>query len=162
MGRRGPKPTPRALKLLRHTTTTTRQPTAALGVDPPVMPAGLSAIEQAAWAGLQAELAAVPGLASRADRGVCELAARLEPAMRAAAEVVRDSGSTLTVYDGEGNIRYTQSRPEATFMLKTGALLKTLYAELGLSPSGRSRVSVNPAPAKSKLDSYLQGRTHGA
>src|SRR5688572_17788657 len=37
MGRRGPKPMPKALRLLRHPTTTTRQPGAALGADPPVM-----------------------------------------------------------------------------------------------------------------------------
>jgi P27 family predicted phage terminase small subunit len=160
VGRRGPKPAPKALRLLRHPVATTRTPAAAPVADPAVMPAGLSDVEQAAWAGLQAELAAVPGLACRADRGACELVARLEPALRAAAVVVREQGSTLTVYDSEGAVRFVQTRPEATFALKAAALLKTLYGELGLTPSGRSRVSLTPAPAASKLDRYLQGR-HG-
>jgi P27 family predicted phage terminase small subunit len=126
------------------------------------MPEGLSPDEQAAWHGLLGELSSVPGLLARADRGVCELVARLEPAMRAAAVIVREKGSTMECVDKEGNLKFVQTRPEATFVLKTGALLKGLYAELGLTPSGRSRVSVSPAPAASKLDRFLGGGTHGA
>jgi P27 family predicted phage terminase small subunit len=126
------------------------------------MPAGLSKAEQACWTNLLAELASVPGLASRADRGVVELIARLEPALRAAAAVLRDEGSTLSVFDKDGALRYTQNRPEAGFVLKTAALLKGLYAELGLSPSGRCRVALSPAAPASKLDSFLSDRQHGA
>lgn len=162
MGRRGPKPMPKALKLLRHGATATRTPAQPQATDPPVMPAGLDEAEQACWHGLMAELAAVPGLISRADRGVCELVARLEPAMRRAAVVVREHGSTLTVTDADGNVRFIQTRPEAAFALKAGAQLKTLYAELGLSPSGRSRVSVSPAAGSSKLDHFLAAGKRGA
>jgi len=59
-------------------------------------------------------------------------------------------------------VKFVQTRPEATFALKTATLLKGLYAELGLTPSGRSRVSVSPQPKASKLDSFLQGRQRGA
>jgi hypothetical protein len=107
------------------------------------------------------ELASVPGLVAVADRGVCELIARLEPALRTAAVVLRDEGSTLTVCDKDGAVRYVQNRPEAAFVLKTAALLKSLYAELGLSPSGRCRVALSPAAPSSKLDRFLQER-HGA
>ena len=157
MGKRGPKPMPKALRLLRHAAPRTRT-AAVLASDSPTMPAGLSADEQAAWSGLLTELSAVPGLVSRADRGVCELVARLEPMIRAAAIVVRAHGSTLTCLAKDGDVKFVQTRPEATFVLKTGALLKGLYAELGLSPSGRSRVSVTPAPAASKLDRFLGGQ----
>ena len=99
-----------------------------------------------------------PSSLSRADRGVCELIARLEPMLRAAAIVVRAQGSTLTCLDKTGQVKFVQTRPEATFILKTAATLKGLYAELGLSPSGRCRVSLSPA---SKLDAFLHER-HGA
>lgn len=162
MGKRGPKPLPRALRLLgRSTAAVPRQSSPVTVADVPTMPEGLNEAEQAAWNGLLRELDTVPGLASRADRGVCELIARLEPMARAAAIVVRDHGSTLICHDKDGFVKFAQTRPESTFLLKAAAQLKSLYAELGLTPSGRSRVSVTPAAPPSKLDDYLRGR-HGA
>lgn len=128
--------------------------------EPPTMPDSLAVDEQACWRGLMGELQAVPGLVTQADRGVCELLARLEPALRAAAVVVREQGSTLVCLDAEGRVKFVQTRPEATFMLKAGSLVKGLYSELGLTPSGRCRVSLTPAAAPSKLDSFLKER-HG-
>lgn len=125
------------------------------------MPDGLSTEEQTCWAGLMAELAAIPGLVTRADRGVCELVARLEPAMRAAAVVVRDEGSTVVCKDRDGLVKFIQQRAEASFLIKSAAALKSLYAELGLTPSGRCRVSLAPAAPTSKLDRFLSGQ-HGA
>jgi P27 family predicted phage terminase small subunit len=151
---------PRALRLMRGVPAKTRTPLPAPS-DPPTQPAGLSGDEVACWSVLLAELSAVPGLVSRADRGICELVARLEPMLRAAAIVVREQGSTLTCLDKTGAVKFIQTRPEATFLLKTAATLKTLYAELGLSPSGRCRVSLTPAAPASKLDRFLKER-HGA
>jgi P27 family predicted phage terminase small subunit len=153
---------PKALRLLRHATKATRQPAAVLATDPPMMPDGLNAAEQVCWAALMEELATVPGLATRADRGVCELVARLEPMLRKAAAVVRTKGSTLTCVDKDGLVKFVQTRPEATFVLKAAATLKGLYDQLGLSPSGRSRVALVPAAPTSKLDRFLAGRQHGA
>jgi len=160
MGTRGPKPRPKALRLLRHGPTTTRHP-ARSADDPPLMPAGLSPDEQGCWTMLMAELATVPGLVSRADRGVCELVSRLEPMLRAAAVIVREKGSTIELRDKQGEIKFIQPRAEASFMLKTAATLKGLYAELGLSPSARTRIELTPAPPSSKLDRFLEER-HGA
>ncbi len=111
------------------------------------MPEGFSDAEQACWRGIVAELQTVPGLLAAANRGVIELVSRLEPMMRSAAVVVRDQGSTLECHDADGRLKFVQTRPDATFVLKTGALLKGLYAELGLSPSGRCRVALTPEPA---------------
>jgi P27 family predicted phage terminase small subunit len=122
------------------------------------MPSGLSDDEQAAWTQLVAEMSTVPGLLQRADRGCLELVARLQPAMRAAAVVVREQGSTVECFDKHGHLKFCQQRPEAGFYLKTAATLKALLAELGLTPSGRSRVSLSPAPAASKLDVFLKDR----
>jgi P27 family predicted phage terminase small subunit len=152
MGSRGPRPMPAALKVLRGGS---RQRRPATIGDPPTMPAGLSEAEQACWTNLQTELASVPGLVSRADRGCCELIVRMEVAMRTAAVVVREQGPTFTVLDAEGHLRGIRTRPETAFLLKAGALLKTLYSELGLSPSGRCRVALSPAAPSSNLDLFL-------
>ena len=162
MGQRGPKPRPKALRLLGQPSSTSRQPATVLAADPPHMPSGLSSEEQAAWAGVCAELASVPGLLAGADRGAIELVARLEPAMRAAAVVVREKGCVLESFDKAGVLKFVQTRPEATFYLKAVATLKALYAEMGLTPSGRSRVSLTPAAPTSKLDQFLAGGTRGA
>ncbi len=60
-----------------------------------------------------------------------------------------------------GQIKFIQARAKAGFLIKTAATLKGLYAELGLSPSGRCRVSLSPARGASKLDQFLADR-HGA
>lgn len=153
---------PRALRLLRQGVspgTRTAGPVVLGGA--PTMPAGLSDEETSCWDTLMAELATVSGLVSRADRGVCELIARLEPAMRAAAVVVREKGSTIECLDQHGAIKFIQQRAEAAFLLKSAATLKGLYAELGLSPSARTRVELSPAAPSSKLDQFLKER-HGA
>lgn len=153
---------PKALRLLRRAGVSGGQPGTVLACSEPTMPANLSPDEQAAWRGLLSELATVPGLVSQADRGVCELVARLEPAMRAAAVVVREHGPTIECRDKDGNVKFIQTRNEATFFLKAAALLKTSYAELGLTPSGRCRVSLSPARPASKLETFLEARKHGA
>jgi P27 family predicted phage terminase small subunit len=127
------------------------------------MPEGFSAEERACWQGLVRELESVPGLLARADRGVLELLARLEPQMRAASAVIRDMGPTVQTCDKDGHLRLVKTRPEAGFLLKIVALCKGLYGELGLTPSGRSRVSLTPAAPTSKLDTFLsKGKPHGA
>lgn len=146
---------------MRGLPVSSRTPLPAVPGDPPAMPGGLSTEEQGCWCGLLQELATVPGLIARADRGVVELLSRLEPMFRTAAVVVREKGSTLECYDAEGRLKFVQTRPEASFLLKTGALIKGLYGELGLSPSGRCRVSVSPSAPASKLDRFLHDR-HGA
>jgi phage terminase small subunit len=163
VGRRGPKPLPAALLVLRgsNRAVTVRNPPAVGPGEAPRMPKGLSPDERACWRGLMRELGTVPGLLARADRGVCELLSRLEPMLRASAVIVREQGSTLQCLDAEGRLKFVQTRPEATFVLKAGALVKGLYGELGLSPSGRCRVSLTPAAPASKLDRFLQEK-HGA
>src|SRR4051812_28144727 len=104
MGRRGPKPAPHALRVLRGTVASTSAP-GARG-EAPAMPEGLSEAERACWHGIVAELQTVPGLLAAADRGVMELIARLEPMMRTAAVTVRDKGTTLESFDAEGRLKF--------------------------------------------------------
>ena len=160
MAGHGPAPLPTALKVLRGAKRVNRrEPSPAPGE--PAMPADLDATEAACWCGLVAELRVVPGLLTVADRGVLELAARLEPMFREAARHVRKHGSTLVVRDDRGAVKFTQQTPQMGTVIKVGAQLKTIYAELGLTPAGRTRVSVTPARPASKLQAFLGGK-HGA
>ena len=113
MGKRGPAPTPTALKLLRGSRRVNpNEPRPVPGA--PTMPADLDAAEAACWHGLVAELDTCPGLLSRADRGILELAARLEPIYRAAAAHVRQHGATVVARDDKGAVKFMQTSPQIT------------------------------------------------
>jgi P27 family predicted phage terminase small subunit len=150
---------PGALRVLTGKRAKRGEPAAVTGE--PTMPADLSREERAAWRQLIRELQTVPGLLARADRGVLELAARMTPMFREAARHVRENGSTLVARDERGAVKFVQTTPQGQMVVKLGASLKTIFAELGLTPSGRSRLSVSAASGPSRLDAFRGGR-HGA
>jgi P27 family predicted phage terminase small subunit len=155
---RGPAPVPSALRVLRGSRQPkVREPKPATGRPKP--PADLSPPERAAWLEVVRELELVPGLLSKADRGVLELLARQVPVWRECMAHVRAHGSSLIVRDEKGSVKFLQTTPEATLAVKLGASLKALYAELGLTPAGRTRVDLAPAPVADALSTFLQKRS---
>lgn len=158
---RGPAPVPTALKVLRGSRIRNRrEPRAAAGR--PALPADLGPLERAAWWETVRQLEVVPNLLTRADRGVLELVARTLPLWRDAAAHVREHGSTVVARDDKGAIRFVQVSPQMQVVVKLGGALKALYAELGLTPAGRSRLQATPAAAPSALESFLGGGRRGA
>jgi len=154
MAGKGPAPLPRALKVLRGARiTNTQEPTSRHGR--PTPPADLGDSERAAWRETVAQLEQVPGLLTRAERGVVELVARTLPAWRDAMRHVRERGGSLTMRDDKGAIKFVQVTPEMTVAVKLGAQLKSLYAELGLTPAGRTRIHVPAVPAVDELTAFL-------
>jgi P27 family predicted phage terminase small subunit len=125
----------------------------------PKTPADLSETERAAWLEVVRELERVPGLCTRADRGVVELLARTLPVWREAMRHVREHGGSLVVRDEKGVVKFLQQTPEMTIAIKLGASLKSLYAELGLTPAGRTRVDLAPVPVADALSTFLQKRS---
>jgi len=122
----------------------------------PSMPADLGPEERAAWGETVRLLEAVPGLLTKADRGVLELVARQVPVWRECMRHVRAHGASLTVRDEKGGVKFLQQTPEMTVAIKLGAALKSLYAEVGLTPAGRTRVHATAAaPALDELEGYL-------
>ena len=126
------------------------------------MPADLGPEERVAWLEVVHQGETVPGLLTRADRGVLELIARQLPTWRECMRHVRAHGASLTVRDEKGGVKFLQQTPEMTVAIKLGGSLKALYSELGLTPAGRTRVQVPEAPAASDLDRFLARGTRGA
>jgi P27 family predicted phage terminase small subunit len=158
MAGRGPAPVPSALRVLRGARPPkVREPKPARGR--PKTPADLSETEHAAWLEVVRELERVPGLCTRADRGVVELLARTLPVWREAMRHVREHGGSLVVRDEKGVVKFLQQTPEMTIAIKLGASLKSLYAELGLTPAGRTRVDLAPVPVADALSTFLQKRS---
>ena len=123
------------------------------------MPADLGETERAAWREVVRQAASVPGLLTKADRGVLELVARTLPVWREAMAHVRQHGGSLVVRDDKGAVKFLQTTPEMTIAIKLGASLKSWYAELGLTPAGRTRVDLAPAPVADALSTFLQKRS---
>ena len=151
---------PSALRVLRGARPPkVREPKPARGR--PKTPADLSETERAAWLEVVRELERVPGLCTRADRGVIELLARTLPVWRECMRHVREHGASLIVRDEKGAVKFLQQTPEMTIAIKLGASLKALYGELGLTPAGRTRVDLAPAPVADALSAFLQKRVNG-
>jgi P27 family predicted phage terminase small subunit len=125
---------PAALRVLRGKRVAKGTPAADTGE--PTIPADLSREERAAWRQLVREMQTVRGLLARADRGVLELVSRLTPMFREAARHVREHGSTVVARDEKGAVKFMQQSPQMQTVIKVSAQLKSLYAELGLTPSG--------------------------
>jgi P27 family predicted phage terminase small subunit len=148
---------PTALKILRgRKRINRREPRPVPGR--PAMPRDLGPLERQAWRETIRLLESCPGLLTRADRAVVELIARTLPAWRAAMAHVREHGGVVVARTEKGTVQFVQVSPEMTIAIKLGAALKSLYAELGLTPSGRSRLSVSPAAGPSELDRFLGGK----
>lgn len=146
---------PSALRVLRGARPPkVREPKPATGR--PKLPADLSETEHAAWLETVRALERVRGLLTKADGGVVELVARQVPVWRECMRHVRAHGASLIVRDEKGAVKFLQQTPEMTIAIKLGASLKSLYAELGLTPAGRTRVDLAPAPAKDALSTFLQ------
>jgi P27 family predicted phage terminase small subunit len=157
MAGRGPTPEPTALKVLRGSKRVNkREPKPAAGR--PTIPRDLSPLERAAWREVVMQLETVPGLLTKADRGILELLARTVPIFRDAARHVRDHGSTLVARDERGVVKFVQTTPQAALTVKLGPQIRALYAEVGLTPSGRSRLSVTPAKTEGSWRDALRGR----
>jgi P27 family predicted phage terminase small subunit len=155
MAGRGPAPVPSALRVLRGARPPkVREPKPAAGR--PKLPTDLSETEHAAWLETVRALERVRGLLTKADGGVVELVARQAPVWRECMRHVREHGPSLVVRDEKGAVKFLQTTPEMTIAIKLGASLKALYAELGLTPAGRTRVDLAPVPATDELTTFLR------
>lgn len=149
MGKRGPKPTPTVLKLLRGNpgkrAVNTREPKPAVSKRLPQPPSHLGKLAKQEWRRIVPELHRL-GMLTSIDRNelarYCELWAR----WREANDVVVDQGMTFTTDKG-----YVCQRPEMTLSLRLSAELRRLADAFGLNPSARSRIDVRP-PSEAKTD----------
>ncbi len=145
MAKPGPKPKPTALKLLSGVTRPDR-----LNLDepvpspnPPAPPEWLSAAALAVWDRLVAELETM-GVLTSADTELYALFASTAAFYADAVRLVDTTGQLIRGRDG-GVVK----NPAAQLVRDNGSLLARLSADLGLSPSSRSRVErVDMLPAE--------------
>lgn len=155
---RGPAKTPTALTVLRGNpgkrALPKREPKPEAVA--PTPPADLPEAAAAEWRAVVADLAAVPGLLTRADRPTLELYARTMATFRELEVFSAVNGRVLVLRDDRGAVRYAQPAPHASLAAKLLPQLRGLAAELGLSPASRTRIQVPAAPAEDALTAFLK------
>jgi P27 family predicted phage terminase small subunit len=155
MGRRGPRPKPTALKILRGTRRDrVNHAEPALAADAVAPPSWLDGDSLAHWHRLAPQLLAAGVLRN----GDCEALARLcwlHTQWRKHAQLCERGADIIVMKDEAGKIRYAQVSPSATLVTKFGAAMAKLEAEFGLTPSSRSSLVVTERPTDA-LDQWLR------
>ena len=145
MGKRGPKPTPTQLKILRGNPGC--RPLNKNEPQPPaggiVMPAHLGPVAQARWAEL---LPIVQAMRVMTDADVEALARYCDTyewwlAVRAK---LRAEGDTYPILNDGGEIKYIAQRPEVSIAHKLATQLRQLEQDFGLNPSARTSLQAEP------------------
>jgi P27 family predicted phage terminase small subunit len=156
MGRRGPKPIPTELKILRGNPG--KQKLNADEPQPPTdgitMPPHLGEVAAARWHELLPMLQAtrvmtradVEALARYCDTWEWWLAVRVK---------LKKEGDTYPILNDGGEIKYIAQRPEVSITHKLAGQLRQLESDFGLSPAARASLKVEPdAKAESAIDKF--------
>ena len=152
MGRRGPVPMPSVIKVARGNPGKRRiQPDVPMPPGAPDMPKHLSALARAEWRRIVEQLMLVPGLLAKTDwavvAAVCECHEEIVKADRA----LERGGRYLKTKTG-----FMRKHPALEVKAQFVALQRQHLAELGMTPSARSRVKPQETPANvDPMDEFL-------
>lgn len=153
MGSRGPKPTPKALKILAGVTRADRlndaEPRPLEGIpDPPEI---LDADARAEWARIAPQLAAMRVL-SEVDGAALALYCSHYSRWVQAERVVREKGPVIAT--GTGSFKVS---PHLTIAAAAMQSMLKILAEFGATPSSRSRVkAADQAEPEDELTAFLR------
>jgi P27 family predicted phage terminase small subunit len=145
MGKRGPRPTPTKLKILRGNPGC--RPLNKNEPEPPAagiaMPSHLGPVAQARWAEL---LPIVQAMRVMTDADVEALARYCDTyewwlAVRAK---LRAEGDTYPILNDGGEVKYIAQRPEVSIAHKLATQLRQLEQDFGLNPSARTSLQSQP------------------
>lgn len=143
MGKRGPPPTPTAIKLARGTARNVNKNEPKPSADGVKMPPHLGEVAAKKWRQLLPLLqevrlmtqADIDALARYCDTFEWWLAVRAK---------LRAEGDTYPILNDGGEVKYIAQRPEVSIAHKLAQQLRQLEQDFGLNPSARSSLSVEP------------------
>lgn len=156
MGRRGPKPIPTQLKILRGNPGKQKLNDAepAPPEDGVSMPPHLGDRAIARWAELLPMLQATRVM-TRAD---VEALARYCDTFEwwlAVREKLKKEGDTYPILNDKGDVKYIAQRPEVSIAHKLAQQLRQLESDFGLTPAARSSLKVeSDVKAETALDKF--------
>lgn len=160
MGRRGRKPEPTQLKILRGNPGC--RPINKAEPQPPtdgvVMPSHLGAVAVGKWNELLPLLQAVRVM-TRADIEALARYCDTYEWWLATRAKLKAEGDTYPILNDKGDVKYIAQRPEVSIANKLATQLRQLESDFGLSPAARTSLKVEPdAKEESTLAKFLARR----
>ena len=160
MGRRGPRPQPTELKILRgnpgHRPLNKAEPQPP--ADGVVMPSHLGAVAVDKWNELLPLLQAVRVI-TRADIEALARYCDTYEWWLATRAKLKAEGDTYPILNDKGDVKYIAQRPEVSIANKLATQLRQLESDFGLSPAARTSLKVEPdAKEESTLSKFLARR----
>ena len=158
MTRPGPAPTPTPqLKLAGSWRAKKRKAEPKPKAGRPRCPTHLSPDARRAWKAIIPQLAAM-GVLTKIDGTALVLLVETWAIWREAEGIVRKQGMVYEVLDEYGDLKIMRRRPEVAIMNEASRQLLRLLQEFGLTPSARTRLTVDDAPEREDLlKDYMAG-----
>jgi len=154
MGKRGPPPTPTAIKLARGTARSRRNDEPQPPADKIVMPKHLGKVAQAKWAELLPLLEAVRVMTDADVEALARYCDTYEWWLATRA-ILKKDGCTYPILNDGGEVKYIAQRPEVSIAHKLATQLRQLEQDFGLNPSARSSLSVAPEKPSTDEDAAI-------
>jgi P27 family predicted phage terminase small subunit len=160
MGRRGKRPEPTKLKILRGNPGC--RPINKAEPQPPadgvVMPSHLGEVAAGKWSELLPLLQAVKVM-TRADIEALARYCDTYEWWLATRAKLKKEGDTYPILNDKGEVKYIAQRPEVSIANKLATQLRQLESDFGLSPAARTSLKVEPdAKEESVLNKFLARR----
>ena len=156
MGKRGPRPTPTKLKILRGNpgnrpiNTSEPQPVA----DGVVMPSHLGEVAAAKWGQVLPLLQAVKVM-TRADIEALARYCDTYEWWLATRAKLKKEGDTYPILNDKGDVKYIAQRPEVSIAHKLAVQLRQLEQDFGLNPSARTGLHVEESKQEDEDDARM-------
>ena len=147
MPRPGTKPQPTALKLLKGNPGRRKLPRREPKPDPsmPVCPTWLDPVAKRQWAKLAPELNRM-GVLAKIDGNLLARYCQTWSQWRKMIEWVQKHGETTPIKSEEGRVTGHKRNPQTEIAKGLSEMLTRLEPELGMTPSGRTRLEVSTKP----------------
>jgi len=118
-------------------------------VDPerPVCPAWIDRTAKLWWREVVPQLHKM-GVLAKIDRKALERTAVIYSRWRRMMAFITEHGETYNVKDSKGKVKYLKRFPQVAIAAELDKELGRCYAEFGMTPSARSRVTATATPAQ--------------
>lgn len=158
MGKRGPRPTPTKLKVLRGNPGC--RPLNKSEPEPPtdgiVMPPYLGEVAAARWNELLPMLQAVKVMTKADIESLARYCDTYEWWLAARAKLKKE-GDTYPILNDKGEVKYIAQRPEVSIAHKLAVQLRQLEQDFGLNPSARTALHVEEPKQEDDEDRLMFG-----
>lgn len=141
MGKRGPRPLPTELKIVRGTAKSRRKAEPAPPADGIVMPGHLGEVAATKWREILPLLQAVKVM-TRADVEALARYCDTYEWWLATRKILREQGDTYPILNDGGQVKYVAQRPEVSIAHKLAQQMRQLEQDFGLNPSARTSLNV--------------------